>query len=295
MIPLLAFISGASLMLWVWSRLWPVEMPMLGRRREQGPGQHGVPSPPAPGHFERLEQLAAAAGMSWTRRTFYQFALLGLGVGGVLGAVGLPIPAAIAVVAGFRAPAAAVGARRRQRAERFAAQLPQALQMCASTLRAGGTLLQAVEAMAAQSPAPLAEEFHLALQAIQLGTPVPDALEGIQARIGLREFGAVVVAARVTAELGGDAALTFERIAQSLVDAEGFRRSMRAYTTEGRMSAALITGLPFGLMGLLAVLAPGYFDPLFTTTGGRMLLAVCLSSIAAGWWLIRRITSPEGV
>lgn len=289
----LAFIAGSSLAMWWWTLLHPAAVRFPGRRKPQGPDQEPVPAPEEPGFLDRLERAAAAAGLRWTRREFLQFILLASGAAVLLAMLGLAVPALVVAAAAWRGPEALLNKRRRQRNEKFSSQLPQALFLATSTLRAGGTLLQAVEAMAEQMPPPLGDEFRLALQAIRLGAPVPEALAGIHARTGLREFGAVVVAARVSNELGGDSALTFERIAQAMMDAESYRRSLKAYTTEGRMSAMLITGLPFGIMGILSVLAPGYFDPLFFSTGGQILLGLCLAGIFTGWTIIRRILSPD--
>lgn len=290
-----AFAAGFSLVLYFGTQFWPGRLARFaGFRQSVGLNQDPVAAPAAPGYWDRLEQDALAAGMqTWTARQFQQALVLGLGFGFLSFLFDLWLLGLLGVAGGLLGPRWVVNWRRRQRQERFAAQLSKALFLGANTMRAGGTLLQAVEAMATQMPAPLGEEFRIALQSIQLGTPAPEALEQLQARIGLKEFAAVTVVARVTSEVGGNPALAFERVAQSLLDAEGFRRTLKAYTTEGRMSAALVTGLPFLVMGVLALMTPEYFDPLFSTPAGRVVLATCLGAIALGWTLIRRITTGD--
>lgn len=291
----LAFIAGASAVLYFWSQFWPGRLTRFtGFRQQLGPDQDPVELPAGPDYWEQLERDARAAGMAgWTARQFQQAFLLGLGFGVLSFLFELWLPGLLFMAAGLVLPRWYVGARRRQRQAQFASQLTRALFLAASTLRAGGTLLQAVEAIAAQMPAPLGEEFRLALQSIQLGTPVPEALEQIQGRMGLHEFAGVAVVARVTSELGGNPAQALERVAQSLLDAEGYRRMLRAYTTEGRLSAGLVTALPFLVMATLHLLTPAYFAPLFGTTAGRVLLGVSLGAIACGWVLIRRITTAD--
>lgn len=293
LIAVLAFIAGASLVLWLWSLFWPHRLPFLGRRRPAGPEQEPVRLPSGPGYWERLEQAASQAGLPYRRLHFQQLALVGTGLGlllAVLGQTGLGL---VAVGTGVLAPRALVGMRRRQRLERLQAQLSAALSLAASTLRAGGTLLQALENVSHQVADPLGHEFRLVLKATRLGVPVAEALGQMHQRIPLASVAALAVVARVTSELGGDAAAALDRVAQSVQEMESFRRTVRAHTTEGRLSAMLVTGLPFLIMGFLAVMAPDYFQPLLGTPGGRLLVILCLVAIATGWSLIRRITSPD--
>lgn len=288
----LAFVAAASLVLWLWLSHLPPRLAHPGRRKPAGPDQDPVLPPPAPGYWERLERAAAAAGLPWNRRRLQQVFALGLGAGFFSWLLGFPGLGLACAAAGLLVPRWVIALRRRQRAEQFAAALPQALQLAANTLRAGGTWLQAVEAVAQQMAPPLGDEFRLALQAMRLGTPAAEALAQIRDRIGLPAFHGVVVA-RVSTELGGNPATSLERLAQSLLDAQAFRRTVRAYTTEGRLSAGLVTALPFLVMGALSAMAPTYFAPVFRSPAGHALLLGCLVLMGCGWLLIHRITNPD--
>ena len=110
-------------------------------------------------------------------------------------------------------------------------------------------------------------------------------------RSGLREFAAVVVAARITAEVGGNLAHIFDQVARAIVEAQNARRMVLAFTTEGRMSANVIAALPFVVMGVLYVLSPGYFNPLFESLAGKLIFSICTGSIFLGWYIIRRMVN----
>lgn len=239
--------------------------------------------------MDRWEQMALQAGLTWKRSVYYFAAATGLVLATALALMGHVNSAFLLAAIGLTAPYIYVRQVQAARSAQFARQLPQALFLAASVLRAGGTLLQAVDAIAAEMPAPVGEEFQRIQQQLRLQVPVQEALSEAQARVGVREFAAVVVAARITAEVGGNLAHVYDQIARSILDAQNARRTIQSFTTEGRMSANLIAALPFVVMGLMQFLSPGYFAVLFTTWPGRFILGLCLLSIGIGWTIIRRM------
>ena len=66
---------------------------------------------------------------------------------------------------------------------------------------------------------------------------------------------------------------------------------MRALTSLGRMSAIVLVLLPIGLGALMTLISPTYMSPLFTTSGGHILIGVCLTSMAIGALFLKRIVS----
>jgi tight adherence protein B len=249
-----------------------------------------IPTEPDQETFlDRWEKAAMQAGLTWKRNVYYFSAGTGLALAAALAVTGHINSAIVIGAAGLISPYVYVKQRQAKRAAQFAAQLPQALFLAASVLRAGGTLLQAVDAIAAEMPAPMGEEFQRIQQQMRLQVPAHEAMAEAQARIGVREFAAVVVAARITAEVGGNLAHIYDQVARSIVEAQNARRTVQSFTTEGRMSANMIAALPFFVLGLLHFLSPGYFDPLFSTWPGRFVLAGCLGTIVLGWVTIRRM------
>jgi tight adherence protein B len=260
------------------------------RRARAGPGQE--PAEPVRQSFlERWEQAAMQAGLPWRRSTYISFAVSGLFLATLLALIGYTVPAVLAAAAGVIGPLQYVQRLRASRAAQLTRQLPQALFLAGSVLRAGGTLLQAVDAVATELPAPLGEEFRRVLEQMLLGMPAHEAMAEAQARIGIGEFAAVVVAVRINAELGGNLAHIFDQIGRAIVDSQNAQRTITAFTTEGRMSANIIAALPFVVMGLMQLLSPGYFEPLFSTWAGRLILGGCVGAIFIGWRTVRRMVT----
>jgi tight adherence protein B len=256
-------------------------------------GESGLEQPPterkADSFLDRWERAALQAGLGWGRQVYFGAVGMGVALAGILTVVGAINLAIVGLLAGAIGPHWYVRRQQARRSEQFARQLPQALFLASSVLRAGGTLLQAIDAIAAEMPNPIREEFERIQQQIRLQVPAHEAMADAQQRVGVREFAAVVVAARITAEVGGNLAHLFDQIARAITDAQNARRTVQSFTTEGRMSANMIAGLPFVVLGMLHLLSPGYFEPLFTTWEGRAILILCFGTIILGWVTIRRM------
>lgn len=247
-------------------------------------------APPSPQTFlGRWEQAAAQAGLGWRRSVYVGAAGLGLAIAALLAVSGRINSAIVLALIGLVGPNWYVYRARAARSAMFVRQLPGALFLASSVLRAGGTLLQAVDSIAGEMPDPVGGEFRRIQQQMRLHVPAHEAFAEAQARVGVREFAAVVVASRITAEVGGNLAHIFDQISRSIVEAQNAQRTVQSFTTEGRMSANLIAALPFAVLGLLHLLSPGYFEPLFATWPGRFVLAACLGTIVLGWTVIRRM------
>ncbi|HYF95729.1 MAG TPA: type II secretion system F family protein [Symbiobacteriaceae bacterium] len=260
-----------------------------GNRQDGGGPDEPTGEPERETFMDRWEKAALQAGLGWKRSVYYFIAGAGLLVGAALALTHHTNGAMLVTAAALIGPHVYVKRLQARRAAQFAAQLPQALFLAASVLRAGGTLLQAVDSIAAEMPNPMGEEFRRIQQQMRLQVPAHEAMAQTQARINVREFAAVIVAARITAEVGGNLAHIYDQVARSIVEAQNARRTVQSFTTEGRMSANMIAALPFVVLTVLHFLSPGYYDPLFGSWPGRFVLGGCFGTIAFGWYTIRRM------
>ncbi|SDP47444.1 tight adherence protein B [Klenkia soli] len=212
--------------------------------------------------------------------------LTGLLLGGVLGGpalaalllVGVPIGAW-----GFLS----VRAGRRRKA--FAEQLDDALQLMASSLRAGLSLLRAIDAVSKDTPAPMSEEFSRVVNEVRVGRDVTEALAEVAERTGSDDFRWLVQAIGVHREVGGNLAEVLDRVGETLRDRAQLFRQARALSAEGRTSGIVLLALPFGVVLLMSLSAPAYLTPLFSTGTGWLLLLVALGLMAVGAFWLRSI------
>ena len=207
-----------------------------------------------------------------------------LAVGGIL-ATGSLLGVVLAVVAPAGAVLTAV-VRRSRRQKAFADQLDDVLQLMASSLRAGHSVLRAVDAVSRDSDAPAAEEFSRVVNETRVGRDVTDALEEVADRTGSQDFGWVVQAIAIHREVGGNLAEVLDRVSATIRERNQLRRQVGALSAEGRLSAVVLLAMPIVVTGVMAVTAPEYVSRLTGSGTGIALLVVAgVLMVAGALWL----------
>ena len=176
---------------------------------------------------------------------------------------------------------------------RFENQLPDTLTLISTSLRAGYSLLQAVEAVATEAPNPTAREFGRAIAEARLGRPVVGALQGITTRTQSQDFEWAVMAIEIQREVGGNLAEVLQTVAETMRQRNRLKGEIRALTAEGRISAIVLGLLPFAMAGCLLATNPEYIGTLLTTTFGYIASGVGLILMAAGIVWLRRSVNIE--
>ena len=217
----------------------------------------------------------------WTlAATLVAIYLLVLVVGPVFGLLGFAIPFAVRGVIRHRV---------HQQQQLFASQLPDNLQVLASALRAGHSLVGALSVVVEDSPEPSRREFRRVIADEQLGVPLEDAIEAVAERMDSSDLRQVGLVAALQHETGGNTAEVLDRVADTVRERFELRRLVRTLTTQGRMSRWILTSLPVLLLAAISVLNPQYVEPLYTRSGGRVLLVVAAVMVTAGSLVIRKI------
>jgi Flp pilus assembly protein TadB len=213
--------------------------------------------------------------------------VIALGFGFALaGSVG----AILVGVLGLISPPAALQAMADRRAKLFATQLPDVLKLTASSLRAGFSLLQGLEAVTKQLQEPSAGELQRVLNEARLGRPIEDALEAAATRIGNRDFSESMAAVRIQQEAGGNLASLFDTLAETMFQRLRLRREIRTLTAEGRLSAYVLGALPVIIAAFLFASDRHYMLVLFHTEAGKIaLVGSLLLQLAGFFWMYRTV------
>jgi len=196
-------------------------------------------------------------------------------------ALGLVVAVIIPVV-GWLILGFMVGRRKRA----FANQLDSTLQMMAASLRAGYSLLQALQAMSAEADSPTKEEFSRVLNETRIGRSLNESLIEVANRMGSEDFNWVAQAIAINREVGGNLADVLDGVARTIRDRNQLHRQVAALASEGKMSAIILMALPFAVMAFLTIANPGYLSVLFTTTiGWGICIAAVIMLTVGGIWL----------
>jgi tight adherence protein B len=181
--------------------------------------------------------------------------------------------------------------RRTLRSERstFANQLGDSLQVIASAIRAGHSMVSAFAVVIDEAAEPTKSEFRRIVNDERLGVPLEDATREVARRMQNRDLEQVALVATIQRETGGNTAEMLNRVVETIRERADLRRLMETLTAQGRLSRVIVTALPAALMAAIAVISPGYLKPLFETTEGNVFLIVGACLVVAGSVVIQRI------
>lgn len=218
-----------------------------------------------------------------------------ISVGAALGiwGVGLfPLPLALAAGAGagwlvFNIFLNILSARR---VRQFNEALPDCLDILARGLRAGQPIPAALTVVAQHASGIAQEEFRRCCEELKLGVPLIRALTGMAERIGSPEAHFVTVATSLQAETGGNLVETLENLAELLRDRKKLRKKAAAMTAEIRVSAVILSSLPFVVAATLYFMNPGYLNPLITDPRGQIMAMAALASLGMGIFSMYRLS-----
>jgi tight adherence protein B len=218
-------------------------------------------------------------------------------IGGFVGAYilfggGILLAAAAAVIA-FFVPRIYLRFSQRRRLNMFNDQLGDAINQMSNGLRAGYSVLQAMDSVASELPAPISVEFRRVVQEMQLGLSMEQALGNMLRRINSDDLDLMITAINVQREVGGNLADILDVISFTIRERVRIKGEIRTLTAQGRMSAYVITFLPIGLTLLLLVLNREYMMQMFTHTCGWIMLGVGIILIASGAFALSKITNIE--
>ena len=171
----------------------------------------------------------------------------------------------------------------------FADQLPDNLQVLASALRAGHSLVGALAVLVEDCPEPAAGEFRRVIADEQLGVSLDQALGVVARRMQSRDVEQVALVAALQRDTGGNTAEVLDRVAETVRGRFEVRRLVKTLTAQGRMSRWVVSLLPVALLGAMALLNPAYLTPLFSNSAGRFMLVGAAVLVVTGSLIIKRI------
>ncbi|CAJ92127.1 Flp pilus assembly protein TadB [Cupriavidus necator] len=187
-------------------------------------------------------------------------------------------------------PRALVKKMQRKRLMAIEDQMPDALLMMSSALRAGASFPMALESVVAESRPPISQEFDLLMREVRLGVDLMDALRNMEKRIPVPDFLMVTAAITISREVGGNLAETLESVARTLREKHQMEGKIRALTAQGKMQGLVMTGLPLFLIVVLNHMEPVAMAPLFSSPIGWGTLSVIAVMELLGYKAISKIT-----
>jgi len=181
--------------------------------------------------------------------------------------------------------------RRKRRLKAFAAQLPDALEMLARSLRAGQSLAFGFNMVSTEMPLPISKEFGRVFEEQNLGIPLDETLRSLTERIPNLDLKFFVTALILQRQTGGDLAEILDKIGALIRDRFRIWGQVQALTGEGRLSGVVLLGLPVVLFVAVYQLNPDYIMVLFRDPLGTKMLMIAVLMQIVGALVIRKIVN----
>lgn len=208
------------------------------------------------------------------------------GAGGALWYAGTPWPIAMAaaLLAGVLAWLGE-SALASQRELRIEVQLVEAIDMLIGSLRAGASLLAALESSLADMRTPLRPHLEEMAGRIRLGDDPKAVLAALPERVPLETFRLFASAIAVHWEVGGSLATTLATVARTIRDRIELSRRVRAQGVEAHVSVGVVMVISYVLGFLMWRTNPDRLVAFLRTEIGSDLVAgaIVLQAIGLIW------------
>jgi tight adherence protein B len=179
--------------------------------------------------------------------------------------------------------------KRRARLQRFAAILPDAIDLLGRALRAGHALTAAIDMVGREIPDPVGAEFRRVYEEQNFGLPIREALLNLAKRIPVQDLRFLITAMLVQKETGGNLAEVLDKAGLVIRERSRLLGQLRIYTAQGRMTGWILGLLPFIVFLLMCFINPSYARTLIDDPMGRKAVWVGLGLMVIGIWSIRKI------
>lgn len=157
-------------------------------------------------------------------------------------------------------PVMALRFMRKRRHKRFGMQLPEALELITRGLKAGHPVPVAIAMVSREMADPIGTEFGVVADEVTYGSDLVSALNNLFDRVGHEDLPLFVTAVSIQSSSGGNLREILDGLSATIRDRGKLRRKVRAISTEGRMSAYILTAVPVLLFTAVMVLMPQFYQ-----------------------------------
>ena len=237
----------------------------------------------------KLERLLTAAQITMpTTRVLFLLALAPVAVfiflililvlsGAAVASGRLLMLATFAGALGLGLPLMVLQAKANRTRKRMQDQFPVALDVFVRGLRAGHPIAAALDLLTVEMPDPIGSQFGIVVDEVTYGADLRDALQNMAERWDMDDMKMFVVSLSVQSETGGNLAEILENLSKVVRERASMMMKVRALSSEGRMTAIMLSVLPVLAFTLLFLLNPPFYlevsdDPAFVPGFVAMIL-----------------------
>ncbi|MFA7350876.1 MAG: type II secretion system F family protein [Methylotenera sp.] len=241
--------------------------------------------------IHQLDRIILQSGLNLSVAGFIGLILL-VAAGGVVVTSLISLPVLVVLVVGVvcaLAPVFYLLGAKHKRIIMIEQQLPDALDLMARAMTAGHAFPSALQMVGGEMPEPIAAEFRIVFDEINYGISAQEALVNLTVRVPSTDLSYFVIAVLIQRETGGNLAELLGNISELIRARLKLLGTVRVLSAEGRLSAWILTLLPFALAFVLNIVNPKFLSVLWTDPMGMKMVGIALFMMAVGIFTMWRI------
>jgi len=195
----------------------------------------------------------------------------------------------LGAVIGFMMPITLLRSKQRKRLSMFRDQLPDAIDMLVSAMKAGYSFQAAMKFIGEEVRDPLGPEFSRFYEEQRLGMEVRTALLALQGRIDSLDLKMFVTAVLIQRETGGNLSEVLGNIGTLMRERAALKADIETLTAESKLSARILSLLPVIVFILVNVISRDFMAPMLASQTGIAVLVGAAFSVMLGYWSMMKI------
>ncbi|MBA3406162.1 MAG: type II secretion system F family protein [Gemmatimonadaceae bacterium] len=183
--------------------------------------------------------------------------------------------------------------RQKKRTQAFGEQLPDAIDMLVSAMKAGYSFQAATQFIGEEMIDPLGAEFSRFYDEQRLGIEVRNALYNMEGRIDSLDFKMFVTAVVIQRETGGNLSEVLSGLADLIRGRMAIKGHIETLVAEPKMSAKFLAAIPLIVFLLITAINPDFMRPMVNSEGGRLMLGAAVVSVIIGYMVMMKIADVD--
>jgi tight adherence protein B len=241
--------------------------------------------------IHQLDRLLMQSGMSLMVTQFLSYSIMaGLGAMALAALLGQVFPVMLLCAAGGSfIPYFFVVRAKTKRLITIEQQLPETIDLMSRALKAGHAFPGALQMAATEGAEPTASEFRMVFDEVNFGVPMHHALMSLATRVPINDLRYFVIAVLIQRESGGNLAELLDKISELIRARLTLLGKIRVLSAEGRLSAWILSCLPFAVALVINLVNPGFLEVLWTDPLGIKIATTALVMMLIGIYVMSRI------
>lgn len=239
-----------------------------------------------------LDRLIEQSGSTLSVAQFLALTLV-VGLAGLMVGYMLALPWFVSLLLALAVaciPYLAILKKKAKRVGKIERQLPDALDLMSRALRAGHSFPSALDMVGKEGQQPIAQEFRVVSDEVNFGIPINDALNNLAVRVPVTDLRYFVIAVLIQRDTGGNLAELLDNLAALMRERFKLLGHIKVLSAEGRLSAWILSLLPFAMVAIINALNPRLMSVLWTDPLGQKLgMAAMVAMVLGVIWMWRII------